>query len=292
MLDCGAISMQADKPYPFVSLPPFPAIALQVLKLIDRDRVGMNELTELIRADPAFSSELLVMANSPLFAIRAEVKSVRHAAVVLGLQRVKALALTVGLKAYLVDAVNIPVLRGFWRHSVACALLAEEFARLSLMETEFPYVAGLLHDIGRLALAIIHPQQYSDLVRSADENPFDVQKRERELFGIDHCQAGEWLVKSWKLPKDFEDIAAEHHAELEPLGSDIAGLVRWSCLMADTLGFAAIRPPRVHTFEYLVQYLAERERRMLDPAPDQVALRIATKINSLELAEWHGTSAA
>ena len=62
--------------------------------------------------------------------------------------------------------------------------------------------------------------------------------------------------------------------------------------MADTLGFAAIRPLTVCTFENLVQYLPERERRMLDPSPDHLAFRIATKINSLELAEWHGTSAA
>jgi len=275
--DCHTVT-----PVALLSLPPFPAIALRVLELLDRDSVGVKELTDLIRADLAFSTGLLVMANSVLFAFRSEIKSVQQAAALLGLQRVKALALTVGIKVYLLDAVNIPSVRGCWRHSAACALVAEELAKVTRMEREMPYMAGMVHDIGRLALAVLNPKQYADLIEAAEENPFDVLQREREVFGMDHCEAGAKLVEAWKLPKDFREITGRHHTELEPGPLDKVGLVRWSCLMADTLGFAAVRPHRDYSYQELMQYLPERDRRRFHPDPEQLGLKIAMKINSLE----------
>ena len=273
---------QGGKPWALLSLPPFPAIALRVLQLLDRETVGIKELVELIRSDPVFCSNLLVMANSALFAFRSEIKSIQQATALLGLQRVKALALTVGIKVYLMDAVDIPAVLGSWRHSVACALVAEYLAKVSLLEKEIPYVAGMIHDIGRLAIALVNPQLYAEFLNEAEEAPFDVLQRERELFGIDHCEAGALLVKAWKLPQEFEDVARHHHGHPEPWKFDNLGLVRWSCLMADTLGFAAVRPKSPHTFQDLLECLPERERRRFSSDREQFALKIAMNINALE----------
>jgi len=111
----------AEKPSAVTNLPPFPTVAMKIMQLLSTEDTSMRELAGLITADPAFSTEILILANSPLFAFRTEIKSILQATALLGLQRVKALALTVGIKGYLADSLKIPVLRACWQHSLACA---------------------------------------------------------------------------------------------------------------------------------------------------------------------------
>lgn len=269
------------RPWALINLPPFPAVAMRVLQLIAKDDVGLKDLTDLIRADLALSSEILTLANSALFAFRCEIRSIQQAAVLLGLQRVKALAVTVGMRVYLTDLLEIPALLACWRHSLATALLAEEVAGLSLMDKDTAYTAGMIHDIGRLALAVIQPVPYANFLSSAPMTLADALQRERELFELDHCQAGRWLVEAWKLPKDFVDITSRHHMELNGK-FDMFAVVRLSCALADTLGFSVIEPLDHPTFEELRQKLPDRERRRFGSDPNELALRIATKINSME----------
>ena len=275
-------SANSEKPWAHINLPPFPAVALKLLRLIDKDEVGIQKLTNLIRADVALSTEILTLANSALFAFRTEITSILQATVLLGLQRVKALAVTIGMRVYLTDSMKIPALLACWRHSVATALLAEELATGNFMDKDSAYTAGLIHDIGRLALAVIQRAQYAHFLTNTEEHPCDVLKRERELFGIDHCQAGRWLVEAWKLPGPFADVTAHHHAEQKDGDSGVVGLVRQACQLADALGFAAARSLDTRGYQELREELSVRERRQLPEDQDTLTLKIATKINSME----------
>jgi HD-like signal output (HDOD) protein len=275
-------SANSEKPWALINLPPFPAVALKLLRLIDKDEVGIQKLTNLIRADVALSTEILTLANSALFAFRSEITSILQATVLLGLQRVKALAVTIGMRVYLTDSMKIPALLACWRHSVACALLAEELAIGNFMDKDSAYTAGLIHDIGRLALAVIQPAQYAHFLTNTEEDPCDVLKRERELFGIDHCQAGRWLVEAWKLPGAFAEVTAHHHAEPKDGDSGVVGLVRHACRLADALGFAAARSLDARSYQELREELSAREQRQLPADQDTLTLKIATKINSME----------
>ena len=277
-----ARSGHSEKPWALINLPPFPAVALRLLRLIDEDEVGIQKLTNLIRADIALSTEILTIANSALFAFRSEITSILQATVLLGLQRVKALAVTVGMKVYLTDSMKIPALLACWRHSLASALLAEELAIGNFLDKDSVYTAGLIHDIGRLALAVIQPAQYAHFLTSTEACPCDVLKQERELFGVDHCQAGRWLVEAWKLPGAFADVTAQHHSEPKTGESSTVTLVRHACRLADTLGFAAVRSLETWSYEELLERLSARERRQLPLDQEALALKIATKINAME----------
>jgi len=268
-------------PWALINLPPFPAVAMRVLQLVSKEDVGLKELTDLIRADPALASEMLTLANSALFAFRSEITSILQAAVLLGLQRVKALAVTVGMRVYLTDVLKIPSLLACWRHSLATALIAEEIARVSLMDKDTVYTAGMIHDIGRLALAVIHPVQYANFLSSAPMTPADILMQERELFDVDHCQAGRWLVEAWKLPKKFVDITSRHHLDLDGK-FDMFAAVRFGCLLADMLGFSVMQPLDPPNFEAVLQKLPDRVRNCLGSDPNELALQIATKINAIE----------
>lgn len=271
----------AERPWALINLPPFPAVAMRVLQLLSREDLGLKELTQQIQADPVLASEILVLANSVLFGFRTEIRSILQATTLLGAQRVKGIALTIAMKTYLTKSFQIPALLACWRHNLATALVAEELARISLIEKDFAYVAGLLHDVGRLALGMIKPIEYANLLTANTKEAVNILSAERELFGMDHCEAGRWLTESWKLPKVFVEVAGRHHA---PKGNtfDIVALVNRSCLMADTLGFSAVESASQKRFEDILLSLPERERKRFDPDPKKFAVNLAIKIHSLE----------
>lgn len=277
----SSVNAAQHRPLAVINLPPFPAIAMRVLELLAKEELGLKELTQQIQSDPVLSSEILTMANSVLFGFRTEIRSILQATTLLGAQRVKGIAMTIAMKTYLTDSLQIPALLASWRHNLACALVAEEIARISLIEKDFAYLAGLLHDIGRLALGMMKPIEYGNLLSSEDINPVSILASEREMFGVDHCEAGRKLMESWKLPKAFLDVAAQHHAPKGPQ-FDIVALVNRSCLIADAIGFGAVYSAKPRTFKEIITTFPERERKRFNPDPEQFAMNIAVKIHSLE----------
>jgi putative nucleotidyltransferase with HDIG domain len=192
------------------SLPPFPAIALKALNLLSGTDGSLPSLCNLIRSDPAFSAAVLKIANSPLVAFSGNITSVLQASMLLGFKRLRIVVITVGLKAYLKDSFT-PLMRSCWHHSLACAIIAEQGAKWMQLDNDFAYTAGILHDIGRVALATLVPGSYASVVKRGADQPRDILQIERELCGIDHCQAGRSLVTSWNLPEAFLEITGCHH---------------------------------------------------------------------------------
>jgi len=276
--------VQSQVPLALVEVPPFPAVAIKALQIVSNEFGRMRELGDLVSADPAFSSQILRVANSPLWGINYEVKSILQALLLLGLERTKGIILTVGIRGYLADAIQVPAFLGCWRHSLACALVAEELARASRAEPDFAYTAGLIHDIGRLALAVIHRVAYADLLKNAENIPGDMLEREREQFGIDHCEAGQSLVMRWNLPRSFAEITAHHHYPPREGRFDLLEVVHLACQMADALGFAAAHHPDAPSYVEILAAVPEPGRHLLPTDRNEFAFRVAAIINSIELS--------
>ncbi len=262
----------------------FPAVAVKALQAISRERGPLNELSELIASDAAISGGILRMANSALFSVRIEVRSVLQAIHMLGLERIKGVVVTIAMKTYLDGTLEIPALRACWRHSLACAVISEEFAKVGMMEGDVAYTAGLMHDVGRLALIATYPREYANFLARAENEPCDTLERERALFGVDHCQAGRLLVSRWSLPKMFLEVTSRHHEASAAGESSILSTVRRSCKMADTLGFSVVQSCRTRSYEEILQDLPERERSRLPHESSELSQHIASKINSIESA--------
>jgi len=272
----------SKKPWALINLPPFPGVAARILQLLSKDDAGMKELAALIRSDIAFSSEILTLANSALFAFRTEITSILQATVLLGLGRVKAIALTVGMRSYVTDSLKLPALLACWRHSLACAVLCEEMAPACMFERDVAYVAGLMHDVGRLALTVVEPVRYSNLILEAEEQAFNVLDREREMFGVDHCEAGRWLAEQWKLPAHFAEVTAHHHEPCKPGKFDMVSLVQVACRLADCIGFSAVRPLDPVSFDSILAELPLAARKRLTFDQPELTFKVAMKINSVE----------
>ena len=223
-------------------IPAFPPIVLRLLDLLAREDVEFRELVALISSDPAFSAQILRVANSPLFGFRSQIDSLQSALVVLGLRRVRALCMTVATSNHMKAVLHIEELSRCWRHMLACALLTEELARACSAFEDRAYTAGLLHDVGRLGLLLAYPAKYAQVLRSADLNSLELLDWERESLGMDHCEAGRALAAHWNLPPDFQIIAARHHDPQTNSKLDLLSLVHLGCRLADCLGFWVVKP--------------------------------------------------
>lgn len=262
------------------SIAPFPAIALKALQLMAGTDTSLIDLCNLIRPDLAFSAAILRMANSPLVAFSKNVTSVVQAATLLGFRRLRSVVITVGLKAYLQGSFT-PLMQACWHHSLACAIIAERSAQRSSMDKDFAYTAGILHDIGRVALATLMPKSYVRVVEHDADGPQDLLQIEREVCGIDHCQAGHSLVKAWNLPQAFLEITACHHESgMHPAGT--ASLIPPSCELADALGFAVIRYRSSRSYPEILAEFPEPARKRFPADAKELASDIANEINVIE----------
>ncbi len=124
-------------------------------------------------------------------------------------------------------------MRRCWRHNLACAVAAKEFAHSFSKDANEAYNAGLFHDIGRLAFLVVDPAFYLN----PPHPEADLRELERTHFGVDHCEAGAWVIEHWQLPREFVEVALFHHAP-PPESSALVMLVNASCTVANRLGYA------------------------------------------------------
>lgn len=273
-------SEQAAIAVSLIEIPPFPAVALKTLQLISNASSHLSKISEMLSADPVLSGEVLRVVNSPFFGIRTEVTSVLQATVLLGLERIRGLVVTIGMRAYLGESLTVPALRSCWRHSLACAIIAEDLAKGSSKDKDIAYTAGIIHDIGRLGLAVAYRKQYAALLQEADEKSCDLLASEREVFGIDHCEAGRSLVLRWKLPQEFAVVTSRHHEASSGGTFDLLAIIRVSCMMADALGFQVARSPQRQDYAELLRGIPKDNRP--STGPEELAFLIANKINAVE----------
>ncbi len=262
------------------NLPPFPAVALKALNLMAGTDKSLLELCNLIRSDPAFSSAVLGMANSPLVAFSKNITSVLQASMLLGFQRLRSVVITVGLKAYLKEPFT-PLLQSCWRHSVACAIVSERAAGCGGFDKDFAYTAGIMHDIGRVAMAFTMPERYARVVQTGADHPHDVLQTEWELCGIDHCQAGRALVTAWNLPGAFLEITSAHH-DPPSSGRGIASVLPPSCSLADILGFGVVECRAPRSYRDTIAEFPPTARNLFPVDAERLASEIREEIKVIE----------
>jgi len=289
-LECGLkvestmpTKAQAQLPWAHLRLPPFPEVAIRVLQLTNNENVQLHQLSELISADAAFSSEVLTIANSLVYAPRYPATTILQAIAVLGANHLQGMCLTVGVRTYLGKSLNHPLIRNAFRHNLACAIIAQELAGSGFMDRDTAYTAGVLHDVGRLALAVIRPNEYAALLASHQGSGESILPVETELFGCNHCDAGRFLVADWKLPAEFEPVVGDHHVGRREDGAwSMAELIKISCRLADTAGFCAFPGCTTTPFTDLRGELPPRERAAFNPDFEELSLEISKKISALE----------
>lgn len=270
-------------PWAQLRLPPFPQVAMRVLQLAHDENVQLHQLCDLISSDSAFASEVLTIANSVLYSPRYPSSSILQAIAVLGANRLQGMCIMVGVRAYMGRSMSYPAMRTFWRHNLACALISERLAAAGFLDKDTSYTSGILHDIGRVALAVIEPKEYGKLLAEHEGTPESILEREREIFGWNHCETGCRLIDEWKLPVSFEAVVAEHHQSRSDAAAwGMSELVKVSCRMADALGFPAFDGCEAVEFDMLLNELPERERKHFCQDRVVLAAEIVAGVHAIE----------
>ncbi|EXJ15269.1 GGDEF domain-containing protein [Imhoffiella purpurea] len=201
------------------NLPSLPGVAIRILEMGRDPDVNIGALAGLIAKDPALAGRLLRVSNSPLYAQRRNTTNLHQAVMLLGLNATMTLALSFSLTdIYRSSRGDRPSIDRVWRRALISGLASRMLGEtLKLAALDELYLAGLLQDLGILALDTALPERYSDLF-SRYESHDRFLMIERESLGFDHGEAGAWLMRHWGLP---ERIAVTALAVHDPEQADI-----------------------------------------------------------------------
>src|SRR5208283_818860 len=211
-----------------------------------------------------------------------DITNVLQASMLLGFRRLRSLVITVGLRAYLSNGFT-PLLESCWRHSLATAIIAERAAKAGCGDKDFAYTAGIMHDIGRVVLAVSMPTEYARVVERGSDQPRDLLAVEHALCGIDHCEVGGILVREWGLPEAFASITTCHH-DPNTEGAAAERIVAQSCLLADTLGFSVAGYNGLRSYAEVLNDFPEPARSSLPADRRDLELQVKSQVSAIEMA--------
>jgi putative nucleotidyltransferase with HDIG domain len=194
------------------SLPPLPQAALDALAALRDIEASSERCTELLGADPALAARTLRLANSAFYGMAGRIGSVRDAVNMLG-RRTLCSVVTAAIACEQIrveDCADFDF-AVFWRHAAGTAIAARSIARELRLDEEVAFTAGLLHDIGRLALAAYFPQQLGEVLRVARQEDLPLYQVEVRLMATDHAELSAAIVAHWHLPAAVAAAVREHH---------------------------------------------------------------------------------
>jgi putative nucleotidyltransferase with HDIG domain len=289
----SSLLQQANRPKPvsgngnvFGRLSRLPHLRPASLKLlsisIDSDS-ALAEFEAAFKMDPALATDLLITANSPLFGVRVAVQSIRHAVAMLGLERVRSLALTISLKSYARSNRWGDAIQTLWRHSMATAVIAEALGAADQKQVQLLYTAGLTHDVGRLALFQISPEAYLQVLSREFSGNEEFLELEKFLFECSHDDAGAFLAMAWGFPIALCDCIRFHHWDIASHAGQLFELVGVACRLADVLGFPEVQRTNVGDVHSEFQrLLPPRMRSSSLLAPEALTAAIEAQLGSFQ----------
>lgn len=196
------------------SLPPFSPILTRLLASLAEEDVSFASLGDLIEKDAVVAANILHLVNSALYARMGSISSVRHAISLLGTSKLRNAVLGMSI-ARVWNRVKMPPtwsMARFNMHSAAVALLSDLLAqRLPVVYPEGAFVAGLLHDVGRLLLALGLPAEYSRILDLYNTGERSLVECELEVAGFTHPELSAEALKTWKLPEEIQSAVRDHH---------------------------------------------------------------------------------
>jgi len=194
-------------------LPPLPQVAAQVLRLATDPDSTTDELQRVIATDQALTAQILKIANSAMFGMVREVRTLTQAIMTLGFSTIKSVVIASSAKNLYSRGGTGLQERLLWEHALVSALSARAYAKgFRSPRMEEAFLGGLMHDIGKSVMGLKFPERYGALLRNIynSAGPDDLES-ELDLFGFDHAMVGEALLHSWNLARSLENTVRWHH---------------------------------------------------------------------------------
>ena len=200
-----------DLVVPWAASPPI--LYYQLREKLDDPNTTFEDLSTIIKTDPALSARLLKIVNSAFYGFGDKVDSLTHALNIIGTEQLTDLALaaivTSKFDGIPRDLINMET---FWMHSIGCGIAARRIAgHVPGVEAEKMYLGGMLHDIGSLIVFKESPEESKKILMRCKESEEHLFKVEKEVLGYDHAEVGALLLTEWKLPERLIEMVRNHH---------------------------------------------------------------------------------
>lgn len=238
-----------------------------------------RELVKVIMLDPSLTGNVLKLVNSSFYGLAQRVKSLAQAVVLLGMNTVKNLAVSTALlSTVFIHEKRSPLNpESFWRHCLATAVGCRALAKNLHMppeDMEFYFIAGLLHDVGKILLIRLDPSRYTQALSESRQLGIALSFAEQAYFGCTHAQAGVVLAGKWRLDPSLVDAIARHHDCMLPAADTMTALVTIANNLSKKSGAG-------ESGNCVIEELAEDSAQRLNISPEvlnDTALRLSGEL--------------
>ena len=196
------------------TLPSLPSLYLKLQEKIREPEASLDDVGEIISQDIAMTAKILQLVNSAFFGLYQTVESPARAVKLLGLDTIKALVLVSQIFSESTISTDFFSVQSLWVHSMTVGTLSKKIAESETDEKNIinnSYIAGLLHDIGKLILVSRMELYYTDAVLLARQEHIPLRQAEKRIFKATHCDMGAFLIGLWGFPSDIVEAIGFHH---------------------------------------------------------------------------------
>lgn len=198
------------------TLPSLPSIYLEIMDELQSPEASVRKAGKIISKDVAMTAKVLKLVNSAYFCLPRHISSPEQAVVILGLDTIKSLVLVIQIFAkFELKKWQRPFLDQLWNHNIMTGQVAKMIAKKENRDpvtVDHAFMAGLLHDSGKLILASSFSEQYKEITAMAQDKKGSIRELEEEILGISHAEVGAYLMGLWGLPIPIIEAIAYHHS--------------------------------------------------------------------------------
>jgi|WetSurMetagenome_2_1015567.scaffolds.fasta_scaffold89553_2 putative nucleotidyltransferase with HDIG domain len=242
-------------------LPATPGIVSLLMSLTTDVNINISRITRAILSDQSLTARVLRLSNSSFYGRSKEVRTLNDAVVILGFKTLRSLVVAMSTQAMYRNGGKAELQNKLWEHALATAICSRQIAQvIGFGQSEEAFIAGLLHDIGKLVMIQKMPQEYGEIIARVESSDQTFVAAEEAEFGFNHTDVGLLLLHKWAFPRDLAIAVFEHHAPIDPTDEHItlSMIVNVGNFLAKQLG----RDPGAAVGQELSEYQAIRMLRL------------------------------
>ncbi|MCA9821514.1 MAG: HDOD domain-containing protein [Dehalococcoidia bacterium] len=223
-----------------MELAPLRAVATKAIQMAEDEHSAAMDLAAVLSSDQALTAKLLKLSNSAYYGYARRIGNVREAVILLGMRTVRSVAIA----SSIIDAFDVEEVEGFdrdlfWAHSVCTGLVAEAIAKETrVARPEDAFTAGVLHDVGKLAMLLAEPRRFRAAVKLTTRDGLNWHDAEVATFGVGHQYIGARLAQRWKFPEPLVSALKHHHDPLRSTVDSMNDVVAAANLACNRAGLA------------------------------------------------------
>lgn len=261
-----------------VHLPESPELIVEFNKIVDDPTSSANDIAAVVSRSPSMAALLLKIANSAAYGFVSKIDTLSRAVALLGTREVGVLAMVISSVQFFRDLPKDLIdMATFLRHSVACGLLSRILgAQAKVPHTERLFLAGLLHDIGRLVWYRYFPEQAKLVLNMAKTTGLSVFELETECMGINHTQIAGYLLKKWKFPETLANCIIYHHSPSRSTEPAEPSIVHLADIAVNALGLG-------HSGGHIIPHFDPRGWYQLGIAPGALKTAIDQTVQQVDI---------